>query len=138
MKRPHEVKNLRTIVPNGKSMQVELSCWGSERSHKRNDAEPTRWQRTTPGLQANTGDASFTLTTLTDSEQLVHSGTLTANRTITLSSTNAYQGAKFRVTRTGGGAFTLSVGGLKSLSTGQWADVAYDGAAWLLVGYGAL
>lgn len=45
---------------------------------------------------------------------------------------------RFRVTRTGGGAFTLSVGGLKALSTGQWCEVVYNGSGYTLVAYGTL
>jgi hypothetical protein len=64
--------------------------------------------------------------------------TLTANRTVTLSTTGAFSGARFRVTRPATGAFTLTVGGLKALSAGQWCDVEYDGAAWQLSAFGSL
>ena len=83
-------------------------------------------------------DAAATLTVLTNAVNIRHSGTLTADRTITLSSTNAYAGARFRVTRTGGGAFNLSVGGLKLLATNGWAEVVHDGSAWTLAAYGTL
>lgn len=83
-------------------------------------------------------DAAFSLTPMVSAETVVHTGTLTTNRTITLSTVNAYTGARHRVVRTGGGAFTLSVGGLKALSTNQWADVMFDGTTWVLVGYGTL
>ena len=43
-----------------------------------------------------------------------------------------------RVTRTGSGAFNLSVGGLKNLATNSWAEVVYDGSAWYLAAYGTL
>ena len=83
-------------------------------------------------------DAAFTLTPVTDAANIRHTGTLTADRTITLSTTNAYAGATFRVTRTGSGAFNLSVGGLKNLATNSWAEVVYDGSAWYLAAYGTL
>lgn len=92
-----------------------------------------------PGVSSTVNtDASLTLTPMISAETLLHTGTLTANRTITLSTTNAYVGARFRVVRTGGGAFTLSVGGLKSLGIGSWAEVMYDGSLWVLVAYGTL
>lgn len=66
---------------------------------------------------------------------------LTANRTITLDTASAYRGQRFRVTRSAGdtgGPWTLSVGGLKSLSASQWCEVVYNGSAWVLTAYGTL
>jgi uncharacterized cupin superfamily protein len=68
---------------------------------------------------------------------------LTANRTATLSTTNAKEGARFRVVRGAGatGAFSLAVGSLATLWVpGEWAEVTYDAgtAAWVLTGYGIL
>ena len=83
-------------------------------------------------------DADFTLTVGTDAENIRHTGTLTADRAVTLSTTGAYANARFTVTRTGGGAFNLSIGGLKNLATNEWALVIYDGAAWYLAGSGSL
>jgi hypothetical protein len=83
-------------------------------------------------------DAAFTLTPFTSGSTIIHTGTLTADRAITLSTTNASNGHRFRVTRTGGGAFNLSVGGLKNLATNTWCDVQYNGSAWVLTAYGAL
>jgi len=65
--------------------------------------------------------------------------TLTANRTVTLETTDAYRGQTLHVTRSGAGAFNLDVGGLKTLTAaGQWCTVVYSGSAWVLVAYGAL
>lgn len=83
-------------------------------------------------------DADFTLTPITSAPNQRHTGTLTANRAITLSTTNAYAGMKFRITRTGTGAFNLSVGGLKNLTTNTWCEVTFDGTAWYLSAYGTL
>lgn len=83
-------------------------------------------------------DADLTLTAYVSQESQIHSGTLTADRTITLSTTNVWVGARFRITRTGSGAFNLSVGGLKNLVAGTWCDVVYNGSVWALVAYGAL
>ena len=84
------------------------------------------------------GDANFTLTAGTSPYHTLHTGTLTANRTIVL--TNGSNGSAFLVTRAGTGtgtpAPTLSVGGLITLATGDWAEVVHDGAAWYLAAYG--
>jgi hypothetical protein len=56
---------------------------------------------------------------------------------VTLSTTNAYSGAKFRIVRkaTATGAFNINVGigPLKAMGTpGSFVDVEYDGSAWFL------
>lgn len=83
-------------------------------------------------------NANFTLTVLSSAGNILHTGTLTADRTITLSTTNASVGDEFTITRTGSGAFNLIVGGLKNLATNTWCKVVYDGTAWYLAMYGAL
>jgi hypothetical protein len=85
-------------------------------------------------------DVNITLTPGTNARHIRHTGTLTANRTVTLSTSGAYNGLVFRVTRTGGGAFTLNVGTgpLKAMPTASWAEFTYDGAAWYLSAYGTL
>lgn len=91
-------------------------------------------------ISADNGDASITLTSGTSDPVQLFSTALTANRTITLSTTDALEGDKFRIVRTGLGAFTLDVGGLKTMpsATAAWCDVHYDGAAWILTAYGSL
>ena len=102
-------------------------------------SDGTRWRRASGGIQTVNSNVDFVLTVLTNAEEQRHIGTLTANRTITLASSNAYGGARFRVTRTGGGAFNLSVGGLKSLVTNSWAEVIFDGGrGWYLAACGTL
>jgi hypothetical protein len=91
-----------------------------------------------PNMGTNGGDADATLTVGTSSLVKPYTSTLTATRTVTLSTTGAFDGATFRVFRTGAGAFNLSVGGLKNLAQNQWADVMYDGASWILTGFGSL
>lgn len=69
---------------------------------------------------------------------------LTAARTITLGTGRGFHvGDTYRVVRGSGatGAFNLNVGSgpLKALATAStWCDVAFDGSAWKLTGYGAL
>jgi hypothetical protein len=85
------------------------------------------------------GNANVTLTPRSSQPTQVCSTPLTADRTVTLSTTACVNGDSFRVVRTAAatGAFTLTVAG-KALAAGQWADVQYDGAAWLVVASGAL
>ncbi len=92
------------------------------------------------GVSADRGDTGQTLTVGTDAPVQRWATTLTANRTVTCSTTGAANGDTFRVVRTGLGAFTLDVCGLKTIASGTAAfvDVAYDGASWRLTGYGAL
>jgi hypothetical protein len=87
------------------------------------------------------GDADATLSVTGGAPVQRYTTTLTANRTVTLSTTNAQNGDRFRVVRTAGdsgGTWTVSVGGLKSLSQNQWCDVEYTGSAWVLTAYGTL
>lgn len=85
------------------------------------------------------GDADVTLVAGDDPYQQ-YATTLTANRTVTLDTTDFINGDSFRIIRTGLGAFTLDVGGLKTIAsaTAAFVDVSFDGTAWILTGYGAL
>ncbi len=87
------------------------------------------------------GNASVTLTAGASAQTAIFSAVLTANRTVTLSATNAQNGDMFRVVRTAAatGAFSIDVGGLKTLATaGLWCEVTYNGSAWVLTANGAL
>lgn len=73
------------------------------------------------------GDANATITPRANPRHILASTALTADRTITFSPTDAHPGVRFRVSRTGGGAFNLILGATgKSLATNQWADVMVD------------
>lgn len=92
-------------------------------------------------IGADRGDAAATLVAGTDAEIQRWSTELTQNRAITLSTAaGTVKGARFRVVRTGLGAFTLAVGSLKTIpnSTAAFVDVMFDGSAWVLTGYGTL
>jgi hypothetical protein len=84
-----------------------------------------------------TSTSNFTLTTLVDAPTIRHTATLSADRTVTLSGTNAYNGVRFHIARTGGGVGLLSIGGLHMLSGGRWCIVEHDGSAWRLIGAGS-
>lgn len=94
-----------------------------------------------PGsISADRGDANVTLIAGENEAIQRFDTVLTANRTVTLTA-GAYQGARFAIVRKGLGAFTLNVGGLKTIPAGTAArvDVAWVGSVtvgvWVLVGY---
>lgn|SRR5574337_1855980 len=95
---------------------------------------------TTPGMSADRGDASITLTIAQDAPTQIFGTALTVPRVVTLSSINTFVGAKFHITRQASatGASGLDVGGLKTLAVGTWCQVEYTGSAWILTAYGAL
>jgi Pectate lyase superfamily protein len=92
------------------------------------------------GVSADRGDASVTLVAGVNEKTQRFATALTANRTVTLSTTGAAKGHKFCIVRAGLGAFTMDVGGLKTIpsATAAWVDVEHDGTAWRLTGYGTL
>lgn len=89
-------------------------------------------------ISGDRGDANFTLNADRDVPIQRMATTLTANRTVTLGT--GFAGAWFRVVRTGLGAFTLDVGGLKTIpsATAAVVEVGHNGSAWVLTGYGTL
>lgn len=93
-------------------------------------------------VSTDNGDAAKTLTVHKDAPIQRWATSLTADRAVTLSTTGARNGQKWRILRTptATGAFNLNVGTgpLKALAVGQWAEVVYDGAAWILEGSGSL
>ena len=87
------------------------------------------------------GNGSTTLTVGIDKPVQRFNAPLTANRTITLSTSGASDGDEFRIVRTAAatGAYSLDVGGLKSLATaGTWCDVIFDGSSWAVAASGPL
>lgn len=93
---------------------------------------------------SNYGDDSVTVTVGSVKPYLHYFDPLTADRTVTLSTTGVPTGYTFRITRTAAatGAFNLNVGPgpLKALTPGTWCDVTFnaDFGAWYLSAYGAL
>jgi hypothetical protein len=86
---------------------------------------------------ATQGDVDITLTPGISRPINRFAVALTANRTVTLSSIGAWNGASFKIVRPAAGAFTLDVAGLKLLAVNEWCELTYDGA-WRLTGYGFL
>jgi len=94
----------------------------------------------TNGGMNTRGDVNITINPGSQKPVQYFNAPLSTNRTVTLSSSGVSAGSRFRVVRaaSASGASTLSVGGLKSLSAGQWVDVEYDGSSWLVTGHGSL
>lgn len=95
------------------------------------------------GVTADVGNAAKVLQARINEETQIWNTALTATRVVTLSTTGAFAGARFRIVRGAGatGAFNLDIGTgpLKSLTAaGQWADVEHDGTNWVLTAAGAL
>jgi hypothetical protein len=91
-------------------------------------------------VSADKGNAAATLTPGTSEHTNLWATELTADRAVTLATSTALNGSKFRIVRTAAGAFNLNVGTgpLKALGIGEWCDVEYNGSAWMLTAYGAL
>lgn len=91
-------------------------------------------------LRTSVGDADVTLQVGVNSETQCYATTLTQNRAVTLSTTGAYDGARFRIVRTGLGNFTLNVGGLKTIpsATAATVEVVFRAGAWQLAAYSLL
>ena len=87
---------------------------------------------------ATDADASADILATQSRLQIFHTGTLTADRVLSLGTANAQTGSSIRVTRTGAGAFNLSVAGLKNLATSEWCEIVYNGSAFVLSAYGTL
>lgn len=94
-------------------------------------------------VSGDNGDTSSTIAPRAAESTQRWLSPLTATRTVTLNTAGATSGSRFRIVRGAAatGAFNLNVGTgpLKALTAaGQWCDVEYDGAAWVLSAYGAL
>lgn len=87
------------------------------------------------------GDASVTVQCGLDAETQLFATALTANRTITFSTTGAYNGCHFHVVRieTSTGAFTLTTvtGGANAVLAvpGTFLDAEFVGSVWRVTGY---
>lgn len=94
-----------------------------------------------PEFQTVSINGGVNLIPFSSAPTVLHTGTLTADRTVTLTTTNAVAGkTKFRITRTGSGAFNLNVGSgpLVALAQNEWCEVTYDGSAYVLTAFGSL
>lgn len=103
------------------------------------DAAGTLRHEFVGGTSADIGDNNTTYTVGTTATTILYNTQLTGNKTVTLGTTNAAKGDKVRVIRNAGtpGAFTLDVGGLKTISSGKngFVDVEFNGSAWVLTAW---
>jgi hypothetical protein len=88
-------------------------------------------------VSADRGDADVTLQVGRDVPVQIFATPLSANRTVTLSETEAFNGATFRIVRSGLGPGDLDVGGLAVLAANgvTAVEVMFDGGAWRYIGY---
>ncbi|KGM34769.1 hypothetical protein [Inquilinus limosus] len=100
-------------------------------------SDGTTWQRLQElsSYGATGADANATLSVLGNASVIAFTANLTADRTVTLSTTGAYLGAMKRVIYAGSGAGKLVCGGI-TLRPGCWADFMWTGAAWTCVAAG--
>ena len=136
--RSYTIGTLPTAAVAGEVIQV--SDLGGGSGSVESTGASSSWRRRTPGY-GTLGDASVTVTPLTEAENLNLTATLTANRVITLSATRAYVGARFFIRRTGLGAFTLTIDNhdgtdlfVFASGVGGAAVFVYNGTDWVLMG----
>jgi hypothetical protein len=101
---------------------------------------PSATERIQTGRMANVASTDQTLSIGGSAKTINVTGALTTNVTYTLPTSGGINGERFRIVRSTSatGAFTIDVGGLKSLSAGQWCDVEYNGSTWYLTAFGSL
>lgn len=86
--------------------------------------------------RTSTGDNDYTLDALTGKVVAIGGSGITANRTITLDSTNVTAGTEYTIVRAGAGeAFTIAVGSLVNLNRNESCTIVWDGASWRLTSY---
>ena len=99
----------------------------------------------TTGSQSGThtsttyGAACTLFPTLADNT-VVLDAAITADRTVSVSTSGAGVGTRWKFTRTvaATGAFNWKIGALKDLAAGTWCTIEYNGSAYVLTSYGAL
>lgn len=91
-------------------------------------------------MSADRGDASVSIKAGQDYTVQFFNTVLTAERTVMVSRV-AVKGDIFRIVRPVGGAFNLVIqdGGTftKNLPAATWCEIAFDGAGWKCIAYGA-
>lgn len=111
-----------------------------ERLRPTKDIQKVEWVRSDPTVFGDIGDNDVTLTVGDDINQW-YGTDLTANRTVTLSTTGASNGDIFYVVRTGHGDYTLDIGGLFTITNPVaegYAKVRFNGSSWVLSDSGIL
>lgn len=96
------------------------------------------WENMLDTISPDNGDANATYIPHTEAKVQWFGTTLTADRVLNLSTLNAVAGDKMRTKRSAGGAFNLTVSGVKNLPANTWCDAEYDGSAWTETASGPL
>ena len=127
-----------TLIPRGAAGRYDVADQNEFRAAVADEVNTLGGRLNVAHISSDRGDTDLTLNAGTDVEVQRFATALTNNRTVTLGT--GYPGAQFTIVRSGLGAFTLDVGGLKTLPAGTaaWCDVGYDGTAWILKRYGTL
>lgn len=107
------------------------------------NAPTAGWQRAFESSSVQAITSAVSLTASSPRTVVMGSGaSIGVDRTVTLPASGQYAGMQFRIVRTaaatGAGSLIVAASANKNLAAGTWCDVAYDGAAWVVVGYGAL
>ena len=100
------------------------------------DDSSVPWSRpdsSSEGKIATVGDENKTLTVGTSNQTQDWNTTLTADRTATLDVTGAVTGDRFTIYRTGGGAFDLIIGSVKTTGIKSVTVVEFNGTSWQLI-----
>lgn len=102
-------------------------------------SDGVNWKPVRPLSVLSQASANMTATSLLTPPTIILTGTIGTGitHTVTLSTTYAYKGAKFRVLRKAGGLGTLLVNTI-GLNLSAWADFEYDGSAWVETASGGL
>lgn len=132
------VAGLPSAANAGDGALLNVSNLGGGSGMVRSDG--TVWRRLKEEGIANNATASgaVTLTPLTSAPDTTFSGSLTGDLPVTLSTVGAYNGARFRVIRTGqSNAFYFTVQG-RLVKQNEWLEYKYDGTNWVLSATGTL
>ena len=100
-----------------------------------------RGKKVRTSVSGDRGDASVSLEVGIDAATQRFATALTANRTVTFTTTSAQNGDKFRISRSATGASNLSTSGTvnnKAIQENEWADYEFSAGGWYLTGFGTL
>ena len=132
-------------LPTCGAGQVKMTAWATDLFGGPGDrviCDGSSWKPVRPLALLSASSSTMTATTLLTAPTIIVTGTIgtAVTNTITLSTTYAYKGAKFRVLRkaTGLGALVVAIGTSINLSLSSWADFEYDGSAWVETASGGL
>ncbi len=103
-------------------------------------SDGTNWKPVRPTAAQSIASATMTLQPRLNAATVILTGTIGigVTHTISLGTSYAWPGARFRITRKAGGLGTLLTSLGLGLVANQWADHEYDGSAWIQTASGGL